>query len=102
MRWRTLTLGTLAVVIISRVPLIVSDTLLIYITWTKLRSWVALRESKRLSLSDILFRSGTCLISAQVRRDSLMSDFVHRNPVFRVRPAVKPTGHPCPDGSSDL
>ncbi|TFK85769.1 hypothetical protein K466DRAFT_600890 [Polyporus arcularius HHB13444] len=52
-------LSRFGVVIISRVPLIVSDTLLIYITWTKLRSWVALSESKRLSLSDILFRSGT-------------------------------------------
>ncbi|KAI0704179.1 hypothetical protein C8T65DRAFT_784957, partial [Cerioporus squamosus] len=50
------------VVIISRVPLIAADTLLIYITWTKLSSWAALRDirtSKRLSLSDILFHGGT-------------------------------------------
>ncbi|KAI0719766.1 hypothetical protein C8T65DRAFT_736332 [Cerioporus squamosus] len=58
---RTLIHGT-AVVIISRVPLIAADTLLIYITWTKLSSWAALRDirtSKRLSLSDILFHGGT-------------------------------------------
>ncbi|TFK85763.1 hypothetical protein K466DRAFT_600885 [Polyporus arcularius HHB13444] len=51
-----------AIVFISRVPLIVADMLLIYITWTKLSSKDALRgigQSKRLSLSDILFRSGT-------------------------------------------
>ncbi|KAI0719763.1 hypothetical protein C8T65DRAFT_736329 [Cerioporus squamosus] len=51
-----------AVVIMSRVPLIVADMLLIYITWTKLNSWSALRDirfSKRLSLSDILFHGGT-------------------------------------------
>ncbi|KAI0719741.1 hypothetical protein C8T65DRAFT_725181 [Cerioporus squamosus] len=53
---------TPAVVIISRVPLITADILLIYITWTKLSSWAALRDirfSKRLSLSDILFHGGT-------------------------------------------
>ncbi|KAI0694556.1 hypothetical protein C8T65DRAFT_584944, partial [Cerioporus squamosus] len=50
------------VVFASRVPLIVADVILIYITWTKLRNWGALRDihqSKRLSLSDILFRGGT-------------------------------------------
>ncbi|TFK91435.1 hypothetical protein K466DRAFT_660052 [Polyporus arcularius HHB13444] len=46
------------VILISRVPLIVADMLLIYITWTKLNSRRAL-GSKRLSLSDILFRDGT-------------------------------------------
>ncbi|TFK80906.1 hypothetical protein K466DRAFT_441987, partial [Polyporus arcularius HHB13444] len=49
------------VVYTARVPLIAADIILIYITWTKLRSWVALRDirqSKRLSLSDILFRGG--------------------------------------------
>ncbi|KAI0712942.1 hypothetical protein C8T65DRAFT_695143 [Cerioporus squamosus] len=58
---RTLIHGT-AVVILSRVPLIAADILLIYITWTKLSSWAALRGirfSKRLSLSDILFHGGT-------------------------------------------
>ncbi|KAI0711945.1 hypothetical protein C8T65DRAFT_739401 [Cerioporus squamosus] len=51
-----------AVIIISRVPLIVADVLLIYITWAKLDSRGALRDmrqSKRLSLSDVLFRDGT-------------------------------------------
>ncbi|KAI0697844.1 hypothetical protein C8T65DRAFT_582298 [Cerioporus squamosus] len=52
------------VVIISRVPLIVADILLIYITWTKIRSRDALRDlqqSKRMSLSDILFCNGESL-----------------------------------------
>ncbi|KAI0704206.1 hypothetical protein C8T65DRAFT_696620 [Cerioporus squamosus] len=52
----------ITVVIMSRVPLIAADILLIYITWTKLSSWAALRDvrfSKRLSLSDILFHGGT-------------------------------------------
>ncbi|KAI0709670.1 hypothetical protein C8T65DRAFT_727366 [Cerioporus squamosus] len=51
-----------AVVIVSRAGLIVADVLLIYITWAKLSSQEALRkirQSKRLSLSDILFRNGT-------------------------------------------
>ncbi|RDX54020.1 hypothetical protein OH76DRAFT_1469432 [Lentinus brumalis] len=52
----------LRVVFASRIPPIVADVLLIYITWTKLKNWGALRniqQSKRLSLSDILFRGGT-------------------------------------------
>ncbi|RPD53358.1 hypothetical protein L227DRAFT_658258 [Lentinus tigrinus ALCF2SS1-6] len=47
---------------ISRIPLIVADTLLICITWSKLISREALRgigQSKRLSLSDVLLRDGT-------------------------------------------
>ncbi|KAI0714144.1 hypothetical protein C8T65DRAFT_154507 [Cerioporus squamosus] len=47
--------------IISRVPLIATDILLIYITWVRLSSWSALRDvqrSRRLPLSDILFRGG--------------------------------------------
>ncbi|TFK82270.1 hypothetical protein K466DRAFT_590631 [Polyporus arcularius HHB13444] len=54
--------GQLPVVIISRVPLILADVLLVHITWTKLSSRDTLkvvRASKRLSLSDILFRDGT-------------------------------------------
>ncbi|TFK91445.1 hypothetical protein K466DRAFT_660057 [Polyporus arcularius HHB13444] len=58
--------GDCAVIIISRVPVIIADMLLIYITWAKLSSRGALRDvrqpqagSKRLSLSDILFRDGT-------------------------------------------
>ncbi|TFK85091.1 hypothetical protein K466DRAFT_601460 [Polyporus arcularius HHB13444] len=49
------------VVIISRVPLIAADIILIYITWTTLRGSAALKDihkSKRLTLSDILFRGG--------------------------------------------
>ncbi|RPD68604.1 hypothetical protein L226DRAFT_540612 [Lentinus tigrinus ALCF2SS1-7] len=49
---------------ISRIPLIVADTLLICITWSKLISREALRgigQSKRLSLSDVLLRDGTSL-----------------------------------------
>ncbi|KAI0709674.1 hypothetical protein C8T65DRAFT_648844 [Cerioporus squamosus] len=52
------------VVIISRVPLIFSDILLIYITWTHLSIRGTLRDvrqSRRLSLSDILFRDGYVL-----------------------------------------
>ncbi len=47
--------------IISRVPLIAADIILIYITWKKLRGLVTLtdvRQSKRLTLADILFRGG--------------------------------------------
>ncbi|RDX41574.1 hypothetical protein OH76DRAFT_1489395 [Lentinus brumalis] len=54
--------GNPTVTIISRVPLIAADILLIYITWYKLSSWDALkaiRPSKRLQLSDVLFRGGT-------------------------------------------
>ncbi len=53
------------VVIISRVPLIVADILLICITWIKLNSRSALKgiqQSRRLSLSDILFRDGASLL----------------------------------------
>ncbi|RPD59073.1 hypothetical protein L227DRAFT_550006 [Lentinus tigrinus ALCF2SS1-6] len=49
------------VVILARVPLIVADIMLIYITWTNLSRRSALqdlRRSKRLSFSDVLFRSG--------------------------------------------
>ncbi|TFK82695.1 hypothetical protein K466DRAFT_666335 [Polyporus arcularius HHB13444] len=49
----------LAFVFISRVPLITADVLLIYITWYKLSNWDALQQSKRLKLSDVLFRGGT-------------------------------------------
>ncbi|RDX40551.1 hypothetical protein OH76DRAFT_1394194 [Lentinus brumalis] len=50
------------VIIGSRVPLVIADTLLIYITWAKLSSKSVLEDfrlSKRLSLSDVLFRNGT-------------------------------------------
>ncbi|TFK83873.1 hypothetical protein K466DRAFT_602488 [Polyporus arcularius HHB13444] len=50
------------VVMISRIPLTIADIMLIYITWKQLNGWDALmnvRQSKRLSLSDILFRGGT-------------------------------------------
>ncbi|KAI0714154.1 hypothetical protein C8T65DRAFT_644900 [Cerioporus squamosus] len=56
-------------VIIARVPLIAADVVLIYITWAKLSSWDALkdiRRSKRLSLSDILFRGGMVLFVLNV------------------------------------
>ncbi len=52
------------VVIISRVSLIAVDMILIYITWTALRGSAALtdiRRSKRLTLSDVLFRGGMSL-----------------------------------------
>ncbi|TFK92152.1 hypothetical protein K466DRAFT_595477 [Polyporus arcularius HHB13444] len=51
-----------AVVLISRIPLIIADILLIYVTWATLCNGDALkniRQSKRLTLSDILFRGGT-------------------------------------------
>ncbi|KAI0700844.1 hypothetical protein C8T65DRAFT_789842 [Cerioporus squamosus] len=53
---------TRTVIIISRVPLVIADVLLIYITWAKLSTRDALRniqQAKRLSLSDILLRDGT-------------------------------------------
>ncbi len=52
------------VTITSRVPLIAADIILIYITWKTLRGSAALtdiQKSKRLTLSDILFRGGTSL-----------------------------------------
>ena len=52
-----------SVVIVSRASLILADTLLVYITWTKLSGRDAvrgIRQSKRMSLSDILFRGGIC------------------------------------------
>ncbi len=56
------------VTVISRVPLIVADMLLIYITWTKLNARSSLRDiqqlDKRRSLSDILFRDGTSICSS--------------------------------------
>ncbi|TFK83881.1 hypothetical protein K466DRAFT_602495 [Polyporus arcularius HHB13444] len=53
--------GDRTVVIIARVPLIAADILLIYITWTMLKGRAALthfQQSKRLTLSDVLFRGG--------------------------------------------
>ncbi|KAI0697858.1 hypothetical protein C8T65DRAFT_18470 [Cerioporus squamosus] len=49
-------------ILVSRVPLIIADMILIYVTWAKLRSRDALkdiRQSKKMSLSDVLFRDGT-------------------------------------------
>ncbi len=49
------------VVVISRVSLIAADIILIYITWTTLRGFATLTDihkSKRLTLSDVLFRGG--------------------------------------------
>ncbi|TFK87792.1 hypothetical protein K466DRAFT_586068 [Polyporus arcularius HHB13444] len=54
-----------AVVLISRVPLILSDMILIYITWIKLSSWVVrrhIKQSRILSLSDILLHGGIILL----------------------------------------
>ncbi|TFK82230.1 hypothetical protein K466DRAFT_603848 [Polyporus arcularius HHB13444] len=54
--------GDDTVTIVSRASLIAADTILIYITWTKLRGWDGLtdiKRSKRLTLSDVLFRGGT-------------------------------------------
>ena len=54
------------VVIGARVPLIVADILLIYITCTKLNgrdAWRDIGQSKRLSLSDVLFRDGKFLVT---------------------------------------
>ncbi|RPD78585.1 hypothetical protein L226DRAFT_297615 [Lentinus tigrinus ALCF2SS1-7] len=50
------------IVVIARVPLIVADMVLIYITWARLSGLATLRDirqSKRLSLSDVLCRDGT-------------------------------------------
>ncbi len=63
-------------IVISRVPLIVADMILIYITWTRLSSRdalrVDLRRSKRPSLQDILFRDGMFLFSNVI--ESLVAD----------------------------
>ncbi|RDX49069.1 hypothetical protein OH76DRAFT_1556566 [Lentinus brumalis] len=50
------------VTIVSRVPQIAADMILIYITWAKLRGSATLADisqTKMLTLSDILFRGGT-------------------------------------------
>ena len=56
--------------IVARVPLIIADLALVYITWLKpLRSWEALidiERTKGLSLSGVLFRNGTCHCSFQL------------------------------------
>ncbi|RDX41568.1 hypothetical protein OH76DRAFT_1489391 [Lentinus brumalis] len=59
---RILIHGILIVVIVARVPPVLADVLLIYITWAKLGSRDALRgirQHKRRSFSDILLRDGT-------------------------------------------
>ncbi|KAI0697836.1 hypothetical protein C8T65DRAFT_698010 [Cerioporus squamosus] len=66
--------------ITSRVPLIAADILLIYITWTQLSRREALRHiqrSKRLSLSDILFRD---VISQWLTKYSFCD--MYRNHIF--------------------
>ena len=56
--------------IVARVPLIIADLALVYITWLKpLRSWEALidiEQTKGLSLSGVLFRNGACPCSFQL------------------------------------
>lgn len=74
---------------ISRGSLLVADILLIYVTWRKLSSREALlnhvRKSKRLSLSDILFRDGTSPHNI-ARMSWLISPYAaHRNYILRVR-----------------
>ncbi|TFK91437.1 hypothetical protein K466DRAFT_596100 [Polyporus arcularius HHB13444] len=54
--------GTCTVVIASRVPLIIADMILVYITWSRLSSRNVLRDirqHKRLSLADVILRDGT-------------------------------------------
>ncbi|TFK91434.1 hypothetical protein K466DRAFT_582813 [Polyporus arcularius HHB13444] len=61
---KAITLSICTVIIGSRVPVVIADTLLIYITWAKLSSKSVLEDfrlSKRLSLSDVLFRNGSVL-----------------------------------------
>ena len=59
------------VVIVARVPLIIADLALVYITWLKpLRSWEALidiERTKGLSLSGVLFRNGACPCSSHLQ-----------------------------------
>lgn len=64
MQCHLLTLRNCTVVFASRVPLIVADVILIYLTWSKLSSRLALRDirqHKRLSLAEVLLRDGTSL-----------------------------------------
>ncbi len=76
-------------VYISRVPLIVADILLVYITWANISSRSALigiNLDKRLSLSDILFRNGMSTETVDVLLDVVAHDLLttHRNGIFRV------------------
>lgn len=52
--------------IISRVPLIVADILLVFITWAKLSTRDTLRHLQGLSLSDIFIRNGMSLFAIRV------------------------------------
>ncbi len=86
--------------IISRVPLIAADILLIYITWTKLRGWIGLTEirqsnCKRLSLSVILFHGGRspCITTLHVLHVAGRPDFPHRCRIFCVCTVVQSVEH---------
>ncbi|TFK85292.1 hypothetical protein K466DRAFT_588226 [Polyporus arcularius HHB13444] len=75
------------VVIISRVPLIAADILLVYITWTKLSSSATLadiRQSKRRSLSDTLFRGGIILFALNVLHLLLTATAVSLSPLTAI------------------
>ena len=75
--------------VFSRVPLILADSLLIYITWAKLRSQETLRNirqpSRRLSLSEILLRSGRSLAIRNINGMADFQNISYRNHIFRVR-----------------
>ena len=56
-------IGECTVTIISRVPMMVADIILIYVTWTNLSgldTWREMRHARRLSLPDIFVREGMC------------------------------------------
>ena len=65
-----LILNICAVIVIARVPVIIANTLLIYITWRRLSTrdtFIKIRlscrgSSTRLSLAEILFRDGVYLM----------------------------------------
>lgn len=82
------------VVIISRVPLLIVDILLIYITWTNLGSRSVMRNI-RLSdtpvLSDILFHNGTfhSVTTRMLQRLTIICGrWSHRKCLLPVRPFV--------------
>lgn len=65
-------LMVLSVVVASRVPLMVADIMLIYITWTKLSSRDLLkngiRQSTRPTLAYVCVRDGECVVIANVEQ----------------------------------
>ena len=92
-------IGECTVTIISRVPMMVADIILIYVTWTNLSgldTWREMRHARRLSLPDIFVREGTrssltsgiftmCLTSRPTMTGTVYFMYVRFSHVSRAR-----------------